>query len=61
MIIQHWAKSVKFAAQRKKGPRPDGGGLLFLFYANAPIGSQGFGPIFTKIVKARKTGIYNAI
>ncbi|EFU05160.1 hypothetical protein HMPREF9513_02357, partial [Enterococcus faecalis TX0645] len=38
-----------------------GGGLLFLFYANAPIGSQGFGPIFTKIVKARKTGIYNAI
>ena len=23
------------------GPRHDGGGLLFLFYANAPIGSQG--------------------
>ena len=32
MIIQHWAKSVKFAAQRRR-PR--------LFYANAPIGSQG--------------------
>nr|DAK63286.1 MAG TPA: hypothetical protein [Bacteriophage sp.] len=28
-------------------------------YARAPIGSQGFGPIFKKAVKARKTGIYS--
>ena len=39
MIIQHWAKSVKFAAHRKEGPAMTAG--PFLFYANAPIGSQG--------------------
>ena len=38
MIIQHWAKSVKFAAQHKEGPALTAGPS---FYANAPIGSQG--------------------